>query len=470
MKTNCWVNVTSSYHWRNHTPVGINRVEMEAVKELLTKTDLNLYFFVYSHNTNKYYSVPKNTVIREILKNNHTNYKKANNFDDSFKKNIKKTIRNKFNNTPLFFRPILFNLFAGAKKIYLNMYLIPKFYFLKYTNELHNKILKSIKEFNSKNHDREYSEFKEANFQKESIILTLGLDWDFLNINNLYNLKKKLNIKPLFFCYDMIPIIYPQYSIDSVANNFANYFVGVAWTAQHIFCISKNTKNDLEKYIKSVGARKPNISVIRLGDTATRVNKSKSKEFLVSENIKEVCKKPFILYVSTIERRKNHDILYKTYHRLLSENKKLPNLIFVGMVGWGVNDTINDIIKDPIINGKINILSNVSDIDLDFLYENCLFTVYPSMYEGWGLPIAESLSYGKFCIASNTSSIPEVGKELIDYADPWDINDWSKKILLYSKNVELLKIKQRKIKKEFEKTTWSKMGNQIYREIIKLNN
>jgi glycosyltransferase involved in cell wall biosynthesis len=50
----------------------------------------------------------------------------------------------------------------------------------------------------------------------------------------------------------------------------------------------------------------------------------------------------------------------------------------------------------------------------------CLLTIFPSLAEGWGLPVAESLAHGKFCVASNRTSIPEVGGDLIDYFDPAD--------------------------------------------------
>ena len=60
----------------------------------------------------------------------------------------------------------------------------------------------------------------------------------------------------------------------------------------------------------------------------------------------------------------------------------------------------------------------LTDADLKVLYEGCLFTLFPSFYEGWGLPVTESLAFGKPCIASNRSSIPEAGGKLARYIDP----------------------------------------------------
>ena len=71
-----------------------------------------------------------------------------------------------------------------------------------------------------------------------------------------------------------------------------------------------------------------------------------------------------------------------------------------------------------------------SDATLYQLYERCLFTVFPSFYEGWGLPVGESLWFGKNCIASNASSIPEVGKEFVTYFDPQSLDELKEKLVL----------------------------------------
>lgn len=66
----------------------------------------------------------------------------------------------------------------------------------------------------------------------------------------------------------------------------------------------------------------------------------------------------------------------------------------------------------------------ISDADLAALYSACLFTLYPSVYEGWGLPVWEGLGNGKFCLSSNQGSLPEAGEEFADYADPWNVDEW----------------------------------------------
>ena len=76
--------------------------------------------------------------------------------------------------------------------------------------------------------------------------------------------------------------------------------------------------------------------------------------------------------------------------------------------------------KYNLLDGKIRIASGLSDAQIRLAYQNCLFTVFPSYCEGWGLPISECLSFGKFCVASNATSIPEAGGKFCDYFDPAD--------------------------------------------------
>jgi glycosyltransferase involved in cell wall biosynthesis len=67
-------------------------------------------------------------------------------------------------------------------------------------------------------------------------------------------------------------------------------------------------------------------------------------------------------------------------------------------------------------------LHDVTDAELDLLYRKCMFTTFPSFAEGWGLPVGESLAHGKITICSPVGGIPEVGGELLDYIDPYNVS------------------------------------------------
>ena len=222
-------------------------------------------------------------------------------------------------------------------------------------------------------------------------------------------MRKRLGLKLITCCHDIIPVLYPQYCVADVARQFKEYFTRLLWSSAGILCFSEQSKRDLTWFSNSIGAPDRPIRVVRLGDTLH------DKDGKVSEDIAQIGSSPFVLFVSTIERRKNHEVLYRAYHHLCAagHRDKLPKMVFVGMPGWGVAELMKDLELDPLTHGLFIQLYHVSDIELDFLYANASFCVYPSLYEGWGLPVAEALVHGKAILCSNRGSLPEVGGDLV---------------------------------------------------------
>jgi glycosyltransferase involved in cell wall biosynthesis len=155
--------------------------------------------------------------------------------------------------------------------------------------------------------------------------------------------------------------------------------------------------------------------------------------------------------------------LYRAYTRLLDQGEtNLPKLVFVGMPGWGVTDFLADLQFDVRVAGLVQVLTNVSDNDLMWLYENALFTAFPSIYEGWGLAVAESLANGKFCLASKAASIPEVGGDLIEYLDPWDVPKWAERLKWYFDHPEELKRAEERIREHYIAPTWEDTARTVF--------
>ncbi len=110
--------------------------------------------------------------------------------------------------------------------------------------------------------------------------------------------------------------------------------------------------------------------------------------------------------------------------------------------------------KDSTIENKIIILENTSDEQLAWLYQYSLFTVMPSIYEGWGLPVAESLNYGKVCISSNTSSMPEIASsEIVTFVSPYNTELWLETIVSHN-NPQFLDKRQKDIKRHYKQHSW----------------
>ncbi|OUS16211.1 hypothetical protein A9Q88_08635 [Gammaproteobacteria bacterium 50_400_T64] len=301
-------------------------------------------------------------------------------------------------------------------------------------------------------------------FQQNDVYISLGLDWDQKDLEYLYAQKKSIGFKVLLFAYDTIPATLPHLCVNDVAAYFAKYFSNLSWCADRVLCISECTKKDLFKLLSKLGAPIPDMKVVRLG---CEVRPERGNSLPVA--IDKLIEGKFILFVSTIERRKNHEILYRAYTRLVDKGvSDIPKLVFVGMPGWGVDGLMSDLKLDSRIQPYVHILNNVSDDELYHLYKNSQFTVYPSLYEGWGLPVAESLVAGKFCLASNVASIPEVGGDLIEYLDPWNVSEWVDRLSYFFENPLAVKEKEERIRKEYQPTKWNDTASYILSEAEQL--
>ena len=263
-------------------------------------------------------------------------------------------------------------------------------------------------------------------FAPGDTLISVGLDWDHPYYKHFYKYRKK-GIRVVTCCYDLIPVLYPQYCVGEVAGLFTSYFLEIADGSDVVLCISEQSKKDFLGLMHKTGGATPKTLVIPLGDNIPRLELDRTD---VSTDTLDICKEPFILFVSTIERRKNHEVLYRAYHLLCAEGRRdaLPKLVFVGMQGWGVDELLKDIELDPLTRGLIVRVNHVTDNELRLLYDAALFCVYPSLYEGWGLPVGEALALGKAVLSSNRGSLPEVGGELVRYIDPWSPRDWADEI------------------------------------------
>jgi len=182
----------------------------------------------------------------------------------------------------------------------------------------------------------------------------------------------------------------------------------------------------------------------------------------VSERVTRILSQRFLLCMSTIESRKNQQTLCRAYTRLVDWGvTNLPLLVLAGGVGHGGQDLINEIAGDHRLAGRVVAVVGCSDADLVALYTACMFTLYPSTYEGWGLPVSEALSCGKFCLCSNQGSLPEAGQEFVEYADPWNVDEWANKIYRYVSIPGALAQREFDIQQSFEPPRWDKSAAHV---------
>jgi len=297
-------------------------------------------------------------------------------------------------------------------------------------------------------------------FQKDDVVLILGKPWDNPNIQKaLAKQKSETGFKLVQIVYDLIISLQPQLHHPSLFVPYTQNMFEAISDSDLLLPISKSSARDLDKFCKRLNLRVPKTEVIRIGDEI-----NPNGNFVKPD---ERIKDQFIACVGTIEIRKNHMLLYYVYKLGLEKGINLPQLIIVGKRGWLSGDFQYLVENDPAIKDKVIILDNVNDAGLSWVYKNCLFTVYPSIYEGWGLPVAESLAYGKMCIASNRSSIPEIAGDLIDYFSPYSAEECLTCITKYLQP-DLLNSEEQIITKNNKQTSWFQTFQQVHTAIISL--
>ncbi len=294
-----------------------------------------------------------------------------------------------------------------------------------------------------------------VHFSNDDTLLVMGKPWDNLEIIQLLSeMRGQHGFKLVQVVYDMIISLYPHLHHPSLFTRYTQHMFNTVVNSDLLLPISKSSDRDLSRFCEMLLLTKPTSKVIRLGDDIVESGLAKLEKPDVRVEDK------YVLCVGTIEIRKNHQLLYSAYKLAEARGESLPQLVIVGAKGWLSSDAQYLMKHDPGVKDRILLFNNISDPGLDWLYKNCLFTVYPSMYEGWGLPIAESLKYGKMCISSNTSSMPEIAGDLIDYFSPYSSQECLEKILKYTDSNNLEQ-KEKAIKTTYRTHTWEQTQLQV---------
>jgi len=211
-----------------------------------------------------------------------------------------------------------------------------------------------------------------------------------------------LNNKPFVLTiYDMIHEIYPK--MFSLKNKIPERKKLLAQKATKIIAISENTKRDILKFL---GIGENRIEVIYLGNSIN-INKD-------DETINIMTPEKYILFVGSRKGYKNFELFIKAVSPLLDSDVKL-NVVCAG--GGKFNDIEIKKLKNLKIKDKVFYYSG-SDSFLAYLYQKAVAFVFPSLYEGFGIPILESFACGCPVICSKTSSLPEVAGDAAIYFDP----------------------------------------------------
>ena len=267
-----------------------------------------------------------------------------------------------------------------------------------------------IKRLSFKKKNSLFLEFKNNNiFRKELVLDTIQEKKVSVKLSRYLPIMKRLPSKSVFHSSyyrtslqkDIVKIItvydftYEYYTVGlakylhSWQKNFA------IKNADGIICISNSTKNDLFKFLPDLDKKKVKTIYISASEAFHELPKTDSLKF------KEIMNKKVILYVG--DRRSN----YKNFKLAVNVVSKLKEYILVSVGGGKISSDESIIIEGILKNRFFNYLDITSE-ELNILYNQAFCLLYPSSYEGFGIPILEAMQAGCPVICTNTSSIPEV--------------------------------------------------------------
>ena len=177
--------------------------------------------------------------------------------------------------------------------------------------------------------------------------------------------------------------------------------------------------------------------------------------------------RPYVLMVGTIEARKGHLTAFRAWQGLPEGSR--PDLVCVGKWGWGSDDFRTAWEQAGQLASGVHVLADgVDDQRLADLYAHCTATIYPSRWEGWGLPVSESLAFGKLPITTNVSSLPEAGAGLAILIPPDDPEALTQAVATHVLDDERRRHHEARIKESDayrNPRTWQHVAEQIEQEI-----
>ncbi len=330
-----------------------------------------------------------------------------------------------------------------------------------------NKILsitKIDKELENRANFKRYRKFLNREFEKNNVKVVCHSDTGF------YQMPGFLNITVI---YDLTAVTMTHMHREDTNDLQKRKLRFARLWCNGIVCISSKTKKDLIRFSPDFLQKKIVICYPGIDDSfkkrinnsvgsITRVNKIVAKKKIRLKS------KKYLLYYGTFEPRKNLLYLVRAFCDLVEEGSvpKDFRLVMTGGEGWG---GVKKLIKNYITENyqisdenKVVLLGFMKDDNLIDFIQNAQGIVYPSLYEGFGLPVLESMALSTPVICSKTSSLPEVGGQSVLYIDPHDYYDLKDKMKLLIKDNKLAQDLGKRGHEQSKKFTWENSAKNLY--------
>lgn len=242
------------------------------------------------------------------------------------------------------------------------------------------------------------------------LMLDLNVAVDF---GALYRMRRERRLPTICMVHDVMPLNNPEWWPQGAASTFRIYLQQLVRVADHIVVPSQKVRDDLAALPWSISAE---VHVIALGSSFLPRAPSHPPDQRVS-----------LMYVSTIEPRKGHEVLLTAFDTLLSAGVDV-DLTLVGREGWESEDLFVRIRNHSDFGGRLKWVRNADDLDIEVIARACTIGVVPAKDEGFGLFVEEGLSLGLKVVASDTRVFRDRAQANLSFAGPRP-QDWANAVL-----------------------------------------
>jgi glycosyltransferase involved in cell wall biosynthesis len=257
--------------------------------------------------------------------------------------------------------------------------------------------------------------------------------------------------RPIYFVHDLIPITHPEFCRAGEAERHRERMRAVLTTAAGVIGNSQATLDELSAFAAAENLPRPPMMAAWLGvDPLPPPAKIRGAE------------RPTFVIVGTIEGRKNHRMLLRIWSRLVDRlGTDAPRLLIIGQRGWEADEVFETLETDDALRGHVIELNGCSDKELARHLHSARALLFPSLIEGYGLPLVEALGAGVPVIASSLPVFQEIAGAMPDYLEARDEGAWEAAILDYAQPTSAARTAQLERMKGFRAARWDEHFNAV---------
>jgi glycosyltransferase involved in cell wall biosynthesis len=295
-------------------------------------------------------------------------------------------------------------------------------------------------------------------FTARDILVCAGSGWTHDDIKLIAEAKRRTGFRFVWLCFDIIPLMFPQFYKPADVAIHRDY-CHVAFPIADLVVFNSNTvAADVRAYCQA--------NRLALGRTAVSALGADIRPAAADAPLPASLEPGrYALLVSTIEPRKGHRLIYQAWLKLLEAGipqRARFKLVFAGRIGWLVDDLIADLRGDLRLAGSLEILTDATDEEVATLYRHAAFCLYPSQYEGFGLPVIEAFFHGKAVLASTGGAVPEVVGDFSPCLDPDDVAAWLDMLRLWIEQPDAHAPYVERIRTSFHRATWDQAAEAFF--------